>query len=160
MQRMTCTACVRLMVWLLPLALLPGCVAAPAAPAVPVTGRSVPAPGGAAAALTALRSVIGDAACSSDAQCRTVAVGAKSCGGPEAYLAWSLQRSDPVQLQRAAEVYNQAQAAEALKDGRVSNCQFVDDPGAVCLRGAGGATDTGRCQVRPRSRLSEPTTSR
>lgn len=104
--------------------------------------------------------MIGDAACSIDAQCRTVAVGAKSCGGPEAYLAWSLQRSDPLQLQRAAEAYNQAQSAAALGDGRVSNCQFVDDPGAVCRPASGDGAAVGSCQLRPRSLAPGPTTSR
>ena len=46
-----------------------------------------------------LRSLIGTAACSSDSQCRTVAVGAKPCGGPAGYWAWSTQDTDAERLQ-------------------------------------------------------------
>src|SRR4051812_47210296 len=45
-------------------------------------------------ALAEISAQIGDAACSADSQCRTLAIGKKPCGGPESYVAWSALRSD------------------------------------------------------------------
>ena len=42
----------------------------------------------------AIRALIGDAACDSNAQCHAVGIGARACGGPSAYLAWSSLRTD------------------------------------------------------------------
>jgi hypothetical protein len=95
--------------------------------------------------LAAVRALIGDAACSTDAQCRTVAVGAKACGGPEAYLAWSTQRSDAQKLEAAAASYNSSRLEMVARSGRMSNCALTVDPGAWCA-----PAGTGRaCQLRP-----------
>lgn len=107
------------------------------------------------AAPTAVEVQIGDAACDSDAQCGTVGVGAKACGGPQAYLAWSSKRTDGAALQQAAE--RQARAARAAAEARgvMSNCRVVKDPGAFCA--APAAADSGsmpgesqarRCRLR------------
>lgn len=104
----------------------------------------------------ALQQVIGSAACDTDDQCRTVAIGNRACGGPEAYLAWSTRQTDPAELQEAVARYNATQAAAKLPGGRVSTCEFLSDPGAVCVPAAAvpaaAATNTAanRCQLRPR----------
>lgn len=98
-----------------------------------------PKPAGAAELLRQIQTEIGGAACSSSQQCHTLAVGAKACGGPEAYLAWSSQRSDGAKLSRLAKLHQAERAAENAGSGRVSNCLFVVDPGAQCL--------AGRCQL-------------
>ena len=79
-----------------------------------------------------VRSAIGDAACSSDAQCRTLAVGEKPCGGPDAWWAWSITsaQADPLpgwaaELAALARQRNQ-------RSGRASNCRYEPDPGALC----------------------------
>jgi hypothetical protein len=95
--------------------------------------------------LAAVRALIGDAGCSTDAQCRTVAVGAKACGGPETYLAWSTQLSDAQQLEAAAASYNTSRLEMVARGGRMSNCALTVDPGAWCA-----PAGTGRaCQLRP-----------
>jgi len=109
--------------------LMPALVAALALPAACASP-----PAGSLAAVTTL---IGDAACSDDSQCRTVAIGAKACGGPEAYLAWSVLRTDAQALDAAAAAYNRARASEQAQSGRVSNCALVADPGASCQSDAG-----------------------
>lgn len=110
------------------------------------TPRAPAAPASAAATLAQITTEIGDAACSSAAQCRSLAIGAKSCGGPERYLAWSTQRSDGAKLARLAETLRQQREAENARSGMMSNCQFIPDPGAQCVAGhcqlgggAGGA---------------------
>ena len=94
-------------------------------------GASGPAPVGVAAP-TQIRQLIGDAVCSTDADCRTIAVGDKACGGPESYLAWSARQTDPQTLAAVAEQYTSERKAQNRQSGMVSNCAFVTDPGARC----------------------------
>jgi hypothetical protein len=89
-----------------------------------------------------IRALIGDAACDSDAQCRTLAVGAKACGGPEAYVAWSTKRTDAAALHAATSGEGTVAPPARPRPGMVSNCSIVTDPGAYCAPpgpGAGGA---------------------
>lgn len=85
-----------------------------------------------AAALQALRSEIGDAACRADADCRTIAVGNKPCGGPQAYLPWSSTRSDAQRIGELASAHAALQRAEQRRRNLVSDCAFVTDPGSAC----------------------------
>jgi hypothetical protein len=90
-----------------------------------------PAPAPVSSPLT-IESLIGDAACDVDAQCRTIAVGAKACGGPQAYLAWSSKRTDGAKLKRVVDEQARAAKAEAEARGIMSDCSLVADPGAYC----------------------------
>lgn len=83
--------------------------------------------------LVALQRLIGDAACSDDAQCQTLAVGASGCGGPAAYLAWSTLRSTAPALQAAAAPL--AAWRPGTVRGEASVCRVLPDPGAHCVRG-------------------------
>jgi hypothetical protein len=86
----------------------------------------------------AISALIGDAACDDDSQCRTLAVGAKPCGGPEYYLAWSTKRTDAAALRQAAD---SALAAPSVDRGMQSTCVFVTDPGAYCASATGQQRD-------------------
>lgn len=90
----------------------------------------------------AIESLVGEAPCDADAQCRTVGVGAKACGGPARYLAWSSRHTDAAALQRAVEQDARRARADAEAAGILSNCSIAVDPGASCVRQ--------RCQLRPR----------
>ena len=117
-------------------ACLSACQAQPAAPADE------------AALLAHLRTEIGDAHCSSNAQCRTLADGHTACGGPQQWGAWSTTTARVERLQAWADelVVLQQQRQEA--SGMVSNCLYVADPGAVCqaqrcvLRSSAAAANT------------------
>lgn len=109
-----------------------------AAPAASPDTIAAPA-GSSADVLRRIQAEIGDAGCSSDAQCRTLALGSKPCGGPESYAAWSTQRSRGDRLERLAADYKAQRDAENQREGRMSNCLFVADPGAQCK--------AGRCQL-------------
>jgi hypothetical protein len=76
-----------------------------------------------------------------------VAIGHKSCGGPEGYLPWSIQGTDAGALTRAAADYNAWRQAAQVADGRASNCQFIGDPGATCAPAKGGAAGGKTCQL-------------
>ena len=85
--------------------------------------------------LQQLRAEIGDAACDSAQQCKTVAVGHKACGGPENYLAWSSKSSDGAKIRQLAEAQRAQRKAENEASGMVSTCSAVMDPGATCSAG-------------------------
>jgi hypothetical protein len=99
-------------------------VAAPAQPA----GQQSPT-------LTQLRALIGNAACTGPAECRTVPIGARACGGPETYLAWSTAQTRPDALRALAERYKAERQAQIQARGEISDCRFAVDPGAVCQAG-------------------------
>jgi hypothetical protein len=110
-----------------------------AAPAVsgpaPVSAAAPATPAAAGGLLQQLQAEIGDAACDSSAQCKTVAVGHKACGGPERYLAWSSKRSDAAKVASLAERYMAERKAQDVKSGMMSTCSLVVDPGAACNAG-------------------------
>ena len=92
------------------------------------------------AGLAEVRQLISQAVCTSDADCRTMAIGSKACGGPEAYLAWSVRQTDPQALSAAAARHADQQRTQNQKPGgRMSNCAWVSDPGAQCVAAAGDA---------------------
>jgi hypothetical protein len=109
----------------------------------PMNKKPTPAPSSSAQLLAQIQAEIGDAACDSPAQCHSIGVGAKSCGGPEGYLAWSSKRSDEKKLKRLVEQHKQAREEDNRRSGMLSNCMFLPDPGASCM-----ATPTGQqCRI-------------
>jgi hypothetical protein len=107
-------------------------------PAHPVASAKQ-APPAAADTLGKIRAMIGDAACSENKQCRTLAVGARACGGPETYLAYSTAKTSEAELRALAERHQQERRDANTASGMISTCQFMVDPGAVC--------QAGRCQA-------------
>ena len=115
-------------------------------------------PVSAPAAAASVETLIGDAACDVDVQCHTIGVGAKACGGPQAYLAWSSKRTDRAVLQQAAARQARAERAAAEASGIMSNCSITKDPGAYCAAPAGAeaasaldAKASRRCRLRAAS---------
>ena len=130
--------------------LLLGLGTACAADLSPVAGANPPAAGSTGEALAAIHALVGDAACDSDAVCRSMPIGAKACGGPEGYFAWSTQRSDASALAAAVARYNAGRVAINASDGRVSNCAMVMDPGVACLPGNAASDSARHCRLLPR----------
>jgi len=122
----------RLLPCLLAWAALASCAQTPPAPPAPTETES-------ARLGRELRELVGPAACSADTQCRSLAVGAKACGGPAGYLAWSTEGTDATRLAALAARQAQAQRREHETSGLRSNCALVTDPGAACV--------AGRCQL-------------
>jgi len=91
--------------------------------------------------LKEIKAEIGDAACDAPQQCRSIAVGHKSCGGPEAYLAWSSKRSDEPKLKALVAAHAAARSEENRRSGMMSDCRLVTDPGSHCK--------AGRCTLLP-----------
>lgn len=127
--------------WLLLVAL------AAAAPATAPASGGDGKPAAGSASLDGILALIGAARCEVDAQCRTLAIGHKACGGPEAYLAWSVSDTDAAALNRAAAAYAESRRTAQQASGRMSNCQFVTDPGASCAAVKGQPGAAKRCQL-------------
>ncbi len=107
-----------------------------------------PAPKTPAALRQQLTDQIGDARCTDDTQCRTLPLGAKPCGGPEGWLAWSTLQTQEEALASLGRQYAEARRAEAQKQGLLSNCMVQVDPGAQCV--------ANRCVLRQVNRSLQP----
>jgi len=109
---------------------LPSLAAASETPAAPASGSA----GGDLAAVDAqLDAVIGSAsACSADTDCRSVAVGAKACGGPTGYRAYSNRSVSADSVEALAQRQRELAARQARESHRVSPCFVQADPGARC----------------------------
>jgi hypothetical protein len=107
--------------------------AAPAAASAPVP-QAVAGQGG--DTLARIHALVGTPSCSADSQCKTLALGARPCGGPEAYLAYSTARTPEAELHALAQTYQAERHAANTRAGMVSTCLARPDPGAVCQLGA------------------------
>jgi hypothetical protein len=92
--------------------------------------------------LSRIERLIGEAACQADDDCRVIGVGAKACGGPDGYRAWSLRTTDARQLEEAVARDAARQREEQARSGMLSNCAIAPVPGVSCVRSAGSP---GRC---------------
>lgn len=100
------------------------------------------------AELEAVKKAIGKAECESSDQCKTVAMGAKACGGPEFFLAWSsLVKGGvaPANIPELASKHRMAREAQILAEGEMSDCKVVTDPGAQCV--------ASKCALKPPSKV-------
>ena len=86
--------------------------------------------------LPRIEQAIGSPACQQDSDCRTLPIGQKACGGPEAWLPWSVRAVPTPERQQAlaelARQHAQARDAEHRASGRMSTCNVLPDPGASC----------------------------
>lgn len=105
---------------------------APAPVTAPVALAAPAAPG--APLLQQIEAAIGQAACDTSAQCKTVAIGHKACGGPESYLAYST-KGNSAQVTSLAARYAAERKSANQKSGLISNCMMARDPGASCSAG-------------------------
>jgi len=139
-------SCTRLCVALGGLFLIAACQAQP-----PSASRAAPAAAlhsdreEEAALLARIKAEIGDARCDSQAQCHTLAIGEKACGGPETWLAWSTASANGDALTAWAAELAALQRRRNARSGIQSTCVYNADPGATCqaghcvIRTSGGA---------------------
>ena len=109
--------------------------------AAPVSAAApVPAPlskgEDAASLLVRIRNAIGPASCNDSTQCKTLAVGARACGGPEGYLPYSTAVKTSEALEDLAARHAESRRAAHAASGMMSTCVVLPDPGAVCMQGA------------------------
>lgn len=85
--------------------------------------------------LARIHALIGNPDCTEDSQCRSLPVGQRPCGGPESYLAYSTARSSEAELKALGATYQAERRQANTQAGRISDCRFTMDPGAVCRAG-------------------------
>ena len=78
--------------------------------------------------------------CRESADCATVGIGARSCGGPEQYLAYSVRDTPAPALRQAAQNYAGLRKKQLEERGEMSTCELLPDPGAQC-------SAAGQCEV-------------
>jgi hypothetical protein len=100
-----------------------------------VAGAGAHANPGESKARTELRQLGRAVDCTSDQQCKTLPVGAKSCGGPEAYMVYSTVNTSPEKANALAERYRKERELENKRSGMLSDCRVLMDPGAQCKAG-------------------------
>ena len=71
-------------------------------------------------------------ACTVDTECHSVAVGAKACGGPTGYRAYSSKTVSTASVDALAQHERDLAAQAARESHEVSTCFMLADPGARC----------------------------
>ena len=72
------------------------------------------------------------AACTVDTECHSVAVGAKACGGPTGYRAYSSKTVSTASVDALAQQERDVAGQAARESHQVSTCFMLADPGARC----------------------------
>ena len=98
-------------------------------------------------AWSAVEALVGTPRCRVDADCKAIGVGARACGGPERYLAWSTRSTDGARLAAAVARHARLREAADAKAGLASTCVVAEEPAVRCQRDAG--QDWGRCVALP-----------
>lgn len=110
-----------------------------------------PAPGraaGGADPLAAARAAITQTlqlACKHASDCATVGIGARACGGPEAYVPYATARTPAQPLRAAVERHAALRKQQIEMRGEMSTCELLTDPGATC-------SPAGQCVLQPAGR--------
>jgi hypothetical protein len=74
----------------------------------------------------------GASACTADTECHSVAIGAKACGGPTGYRAYSSRTVSSASVDTLAQQERELAAQAARESHEVSTCFMLADPGARC----------------------------
>ena len=70
--------------------------------------------------------------CTADTECRSIAVGARACGGPTGYRAYSSQATPASGIEALAQHERELAAQAARESHEASPCFMLADPGAHC----------------------------
>jgi hypothetical protein len=84
-----------------------------------------------------IKEEIGEPRASHLSQCRSIPFGAKACGGPATFLAYSVARTDESGLRTLIDDYNQNARRYNQTGNLISDCMVVSEPklelvGGIC----------------------------
>lgn len=83
--------------------------------------------------LQQIESAIADKSCSSDTACGLIGVGAKPCGGPETYAAYSQPNVDEEKLHALANAYKK-ERQDYFKENQIMGiCVVTPKPNVACV---------------------------
>ena len=77
--------------------------------------------------------LIGDASCRNVVNCRVVGLGARPCGGPDEYVAYSIWKTTSDQFRNLISEYNLIAEDLALARGEAGTCEVLPEPAADCV---------------------------
>ena len=83
---------------------------------------------------TQMTEMIGDASCTDNSQCASLAIGAKPCGGPYAYRVYSSLNTDTQKLTDLAQHYKMLNKRYNKESGLMSDCMMVMPPAVACIK--------------------------
>lgn len=111
------------------------CIAFPLSIVDAGAGVSAPLQQRMSALRSAINEEVGAARADSVDQCAVLPLGARPCGGPSEYLAFSRQVSDPQKLATLAQSYSDAQREWNQASGIAGTCEFLLPPKLVLADG-------------------------
>jgi hypothetical protein len=82
-----------------------------------------------------IKAEIGEPRATDLSQCRSIPFGAKACGGPATYLAYSVARTNDVQLRALVDEFNQTAREYNQARKLMSDCMFVSEPKVELIEG-------------------------
>lgn len=86
--------------------------------------------------------LVGEAHCNNLVNCRVLGLGAKPCGGPEEYIAFSVWSTSGDDVRSKAMEYNFLREEIADRADKAAACEVLPEPRAACVNG--------RCVTVPR----------
>lgn len=89
-----------------------------------------------------LLSMVGNATCTEIAQCATVSVGHRGCGGPSWFLPFSTATTDADALESVASEHRRHYRSYVILTEAVSTCEALTPPTAMCVEGVCTAQNT------------------
>ena len=81
---------------------------------------------------TQMQALIGDATCRSDAQCQSIGLGNKPCGGFDDYCIYSEHETDVAAVQESTAKYNALSTQWNMENNAISNCMMRLKPALMC----------------------------
>lgn len=79
-----------------------------------------------------IRSMTQDKSCTTNADCMTVGIGHKACGGPEEFLVYSRKQTDIANVSRYVAAYNKQKKRQVREQGLISTCVVTPRPDVTC----------------------------
>ena len=83
--------------------------------------------------LTNITQMIGNAECTSDKQCASIPIGAKPCGGPWSYRAYSTAHTDSEKLKTLVLHHKTLNKKYNQESGLMSDCAMAMEPAVACV---------------------------
>jgi hypothetical protein len=83
-----------------------------------------------------VRTRIGPAVCAADSDCRALPMGARACGGPSAYLPYSIRGTDEGPLARLSDDHRRLSEELNRQRQAIGTCEALAEPVPYCERSA------------------------
>ncbi|GHA21606.1 hypothetical protein GCM10008090_34410 [Arenicella chitinivorans] len=114
---------------------LSACAASDEKPKLDVAATSAPIPAAIEDVYAEMERIVGSRVCETDADCATIPLGQRACGGPSGYMAYSkLIGTDAiVQLEELAKQSAELAHQNNLKNQMMSTCDVMPPAVAACV---------------------------